>query len=87
MDSHSPSPLSTYTAIQNNDKNPNDQPKKIKWNDLDTSSYSLYGAAYILLTNTLLYPSELLRTRLQADKVYYLLIDLIKRGFYSRDLY
>ena len=78
MDSNSPSPLSTLKATLSNNATAtptpleNDKkdvtPKKIQWNDLDASAYSTYGAAYILLTSTLLYPSELLRTRLQADK-------------------
>lgn len=41
----------------------------ITWNQLDHSIYSAYGLLYILTTDLLLYPADLLTTRLQADSV------------------
>lgn len=46
-----------------------DIPRTIKWNELDGVSYSIYGSLYILITDFILYPADLITTRLQADKV------------------
>lgn len=46
-----------------------DLPHIITWKELDGVSYGIYGVAYILLTDILLYPADVVTTRLQADKV------------------
>lgn len=46
-----------------------DEPRIITWNELDGLSFSVYGTLYILITDLLLYPADLITTRLQADKV------------------
>lgn len=42
----------------------------LNWNDMNMSIYGLYSAGYASLTNLITYPSDLLTTRLQADKYY-----------------
>lgn len=41
----------------------------LTWNDLDSGAFMAYGTLYILFTDLVLYPADLLTTRLQADKV------------------
>ena len=43
--------------------------KSLTWKDLDLRLFPLYATAYIVATDFLLYPADLLTTRLQNDKV------------------
>jgi hypothetical protein len=40
----------------------------LNWEDLDLTKFALWSNAYFTLTNVLLYPADLLSTRLQADR-------------------
>ena len=44
-------------------------PITVHWSDMNISIFGIYGSCYLLLADTLLYPSELLTTRLQSDTV------------------
>lgn len=43
-------------------------PHSITWNEMNLFQFTLYGLVYITCTDFLLYPADLLTTRLQADK-------------------
>ena len=66
---------------------PENWPKQtLTWNDMDSLSFLRNNTIYALAVDLLLYPSDLLTTRLQADKqihgrvkVSRLLIDIFKR--------
>jgi hypothetical protein len=44
-------------------------PITVHWTDMNLSLFGIYGTAYLLLADTLLFPIELMTTRLQADTV------------------
>jgi hypothetical protein len=66
---------------------PESWPKQtLTWNDMDSFSFLRNNTIYVLAVDLILYPSDLLTTRLQADrqthgkiKVSRLLIDIFKR--------
>lgn len=41
----------------------------ITWNDLRLTNFLLYNSVFVLATDLLLYPADLLTTRLQVDKI------------------
>lgn len=41
----------------------------LTWNDLNQTRFLLYNAVFLLATDLILYPADLLATRLQADHV------------------
>jgi hypothetical protein len=44
--------------------------KSLTWNDLDHTAFPFLATLYIVATDFVLYPADLLTTRLQNDKVY-----------------
>jgi hypothetical protein len=62
------------------------QKHTLTWSDLDSSSFLVNSTLYVLAVDLLLYPSDLLATRLQADKfdqgpvrIRRLLMDILRR--------
>jgi hypothetical protein len=43
--------------------------KSLTWKDLDLSVYPFYATFYIVASDFVLYPADLITTRLQNDKV------------------
>ncbi|ORZ36109.1 mitochondrial carrier domain-containing protein [Catenaria anguillulae PL171] len=39
------------------------------WDDMDLSSYLLYGSGFVFMVDSIMYPFEVLRTRMQADNI------------------
>lgn len=46
-----------------------DPPRSLTWNDMEKSTFLLHNTLYVLAVDLILYPSDLLTTRLQADRV------------------
>lgn len=46
----------------------------IDWDDMDLYKFGMFGSLYILATDLLLYPSDLITTRLQYDSVRFPLV-------------
>ncbi|KAI9136695.1 mitochondrial carrier domain-containing protein [Paraphysoderma sedebokerense] len=45
------------------------KPSSIRWEELNTTAYAIYGSLFIFTVDTLLYPLEVVKTRMQADRV------------------
>lgn len=44
-------------------------PRSLTWDDMDKPTFLLHNTLYVLAVDFVLYPSDLLTTRLQADHI------------------
>lgn len=44
-------------------------PQSLTWDDMEKSTFLLHNTLYVLAVDLVLYPSDLLTTRLQADHI------------------
>ncbi|KAI9183545.1 hypothetical protein H9P43_004463 [Blastocladiella emersonii ATCC 22665] len=67
--------LPTAVSMVNVKGSPDDHAKASKpaaattWSDMDLSRYLVYGSGFVFLVDSLMYPFEVLRTRMQADNI------------------